>query len=288
MSVVCESFRNCGNAMVETLIGMLALAPFLVGIPLLGKQLDIEHKSYDAARYAAWERTVWREDGSNRKSAADIDIEARDRILGDPRAGLLAIDALRSEGVTENPLWRDTSGERLLDFGSGTSAVRLTHTLQTSPVDVGQWFVPGVAYGTGAIGSLAGVLQVRDLDVEERTFVRVSIDVQLQPLLSALSERSVSLDRRATGAMTHAPLLHRANAAVLSDSWSAAHEQQMRLRVDRLTTNELIEALEQPGRPIGLLAQGKGRPLFGEGQYGWDPDLRVRSNVLPAAYIAQE
>jgi hypothetical protein len=34
-----------------------------------------------------------------------------------------------------------------------------------------------------------------------------------------------------------------------------------------------------------MQARGKGEPLYGEGQYGWDPDLRPRSTTLPAAYI---
>ena len=65
------------------------------------------------------------------------------------------------------------------------------------------------------------------------------------------------------------------------------HENTMQRRVDYVTTNELIEELEQPGRAIGLQALGKGQPLYGEGQYGWDPDLRARSTALPAAYITR-
>ena len=51
--------------MAETLVALLALAPFIAGIPLLGKQLDIKQKTYDASRYAVWERTVWRSDGTS-------------------------------------------------------------------------------------------------------------------------------------------------------------------------------------------------------------------------------
>jgi hypothetical protein len=52
-----------------------------------------------------------------------------------------------------------------------------------------------------------------------------------------------------------------------------------------VTVNELIEQLELPGQPIGMQALGKGRQLFGEGQFGWNPDLRPRSSTLPAAYV---
>src|SRR5437868_964960 len=108
------SARLRGNAMIETLVALLALSPFIAGIALLGKQLDIKQKAYEASRYAAWERTVWTNDGVNRKSEADITLEASDRTLGNPRAGLLAVDSLRSAGVSENPLWRDVRNRRLL------------------------------------------------------------------------------------------------------------------------------------------------------------------------------
>jgi hypothetical protein len=100
--------RQQGSALAETIVALLALSPFLVGIPLLGKQLDIKQKNFDSARYSVWERTVWRSDGaSNRKSEEDITLEARDRTLGHPQAGVTDVEALRTDGITENPLWRN-------------------------------------------------------------------------------------------------------------------------------------------------------------------------------------
>jgi hypothetical protein len=57
--------------------------------------------------------------------------------------------------------------------------------------------------------------------------------------------------------------------------------------VDYVTTDELLESLELPARPIGAMALGKGRLLYGEGQYAWEPELRPSSNTLPAAYITR-
>ena len=36
-----------------------------------------------------------------------------------------------------------------------------------------------------------------------------------------------------------------------------------------------------------MQALSKGGPLYGEGQYGWDPNLRPRSNALPSAYVVE-
>mgnify|MGYP005824597947 CR=1 FL=1 len=72
---------------------------------------------------------------------------------------------------------------------------------------------------------------------------------------------------------------------MLSDTWTASDEAQFQRRIDDVTIDELVELFELPGRPIGLQALGKGDPLYGEGQFSWDPDLRPRTSSLPAAYI---
>lgn len=277
-----------GNAMAETLVALLALSPFLAGIPLLGKQLDVKHKTFDAARYSIWERTVWRSDGaSNRKSEADITLEARDRALGDPRSGMLAVDALRAQGITENPLWRDRQRERLLDYEDDSAPLTLTHDERATPVDVGYFLVPGVAYGDGPIAAIASALQVDDLNLNRRAFATTSVAVGLRPALSELADQPPTLGVRAETDARHAQLVQRAGGAVLSDTWSSNNENHFRGRVDDLTTNEFIEFLELPGRLIGLQALGRGQPLYGEGQYGWDPDLRPSSSTLPARYVTR-
>lgn len=280
--------RARGNAMAETLIALLALAPFLAGIPLLGKQLDIKHKTLDAARYSIWERTVWRSDGaSNRKSADDITLEARDRALGDPRAGVLAPSALRTQGITENPLWRDRVGDRLLAYDDSGAPLAIVHDDRATPVDVGYFLVPGVAYGDGPIAALASALQVDDLNLARRAFATTTVAVGLRPVLSARADHAPTLGERQESAARHAQVVQRAGGAVLSDTWSSNHENHFRARIDDLTANELIEALELPGRVIGLQALGRGEPLYGEGQYGWDPELRPSSATLPGQYVTR-
>lgn len=49
-----------GQAMVELLIvAGFVLIPLFLAIPLIGKYLDVRSAAVQAARYAAWERTVW-------------------------------------------------------------------------------------------------------------------------------------------------------------------------------------------------------------------------------------
>jgi hypothetical protein len=82
--------------------------------------------------------------------------------------------------------------------------------------------------------------------------------------------------------------VQRAGGAILSDTWSSRDETEFRRRVDELTINEFVETAELPSRILALNALAKGEPLFGEGQYAWDVDLRPSSATLPRAYVEQE
>jgi hypothetical protein len=276
--------RQQGHAIAETMIALLALAPFIAGIPLLGKQLDIKHKALDAARYAVWERAVWRSDGA--KTAEAILLEARDRALGDPRTGIVDLDTLYTAGITENRFWQHAH-ERLLDVEGGRSPLTLMLEQRTSPAAIGQFVAPGVAHGDGALAAAVELLQVDSLGFERRRLAYAELAVDVRPLLSERARTKPTLgERMHTEGETRA-LVHRARGALLSDTWSAQSENDFRARIDRVTPNEALAALELPGRAIGLNALGKGRPLYGEGQFAWDPDLRPYTNIVPSLYLRQ-
>jgi hypothetical protein len=252
-----------GNAMIETIVALAVLSPFLGCIALLGKQLDVKHKSFDALRYSVWERTVWSGDA---KSEAQITNEALDRSFGDPSVGVTANDSLRSEGVSRNPFWRHYRQSLL----SG-NAVSVQSSDDAVPVDVGYALAPGLAHGTGPVGAAAQALRMDDLNLNRRSFASATIEANVRPLL----------------AHGDAPITQRATGALLSDTWSPRDENDFGRRVDRITANELIEDLELPSRILAMQAPRKGGPLYGEGQYGWDPQLRPRSNMLPSAYVVE-
>lgn len=270
------SITNRGNALIETVVALLALSPFLAGMALLGKQLDVKHKSYDALRYAVWERTVWSNRGSNAKSETDITLEALDRSFGHPQAGILAAESLRADGISQNPFWRD--GRRSLLRGLPGAAISARQDEGAPPIETGYVWLPGLAYGDGPLAVAAQAPRMDDLNLNRRAFATATIDANVQPVLAQLAAPNID----------HAPLTQRASGAVLSDTWSSRDEVEFGRKVDNVTADELIETLELPGRPLSMQSLRKGGPLYGEGQYGWDPDLRPRSNTLPAAYIHRE
>jgi hypothetical protein len=277
--------RQSGTAITEVIVALLAIAPFLIGIPLLGKQLDVKHKSLDATRYAVWERTVWRDHGHNRKEGSDIALEARDRALGDPRAAVVTAETLRNDGVTENRFWRDAANQRLLAYAANASPLALEQRAEREPVEVGALFVPAFVYGGGVIGTAASVLRVQELGMSTRTFASASTEIALRPLLTSRAQTPVSLRRADVTDQTMALLTQRATGAILSDTWSSRDEAEFGRRVDALTTDEFVATIEAPSRILALNALGKGQPLYGEGQYAWDPELRPSSITLPRAYV---
>ncbi len=280
-----RAIREHGHAMTETLVALLALTPFIAGIPLLGKQLDIKQKTYDASRYSVWERTIWSSTGVHGKSDGDLALETRDRILGDPLSGLVPVNSLRIEGVTENPLWRDHRDHRLIEFAGRSAPFEVSYGESASPTEVGRWLVPGIAYGAGPLGAVRKSLQLDDLGLARHAFANVSLAVRVKPLLAQLAGRPVSFARPPSSQQELEPLRQTASGAILSDTWSARDENSFGKRVGHLVVDELIDDIERPGRPIGLQALGKGGPLYGEGQFGWSPDFRPRSTALPSAFL---
>ncbi|MET0534238.1 MAG: hypothetical protein ABW171_08440 [Steroidobacter sp.] len=282
---------QAGHATVETIVALLALAPFLIGIPLLGKQLDVKHKSYDATRYSVWERTVYRSDGAQ-KSAADIGIETRDRALGNARAGISNNGDVRRAGVSENVLWRDRANQRLLVArnGNGPQPVTYNGTSRESPVGVGAITVPQIAFGANAVGNAAmTAVGVRPLGFDRNSFARADISLRVRPLLGELADRPIAL-RRGRTQSNRQPVMQAAAGGILSDTWSPRSETDLRNRIDNLVANERVWQAEFAGMALGWLG-GKGTPLYGEGQYGFGrgyldgPDLTVPSTSLPSNYV---
>ena len=121
----CGPARNqVGQAMVEFLVAaVFCLVPMFLAIAAIGKLADVQHTTDMAARYAAWERTVWYErsgsdfekyNAPNTKSSAQIRSEVAARVLNDRSSSATVIrDTDKGASGFVNgldPLWRDPAG----------------------------------------------------------------------------------------------------------------------------------------------------------------------------------
>ena len=126
-----------GQAMVEALIACaLVLVPLFLAIPVIAKYMDIKCYTVQAARYAAWERSVWfggdaaatmgigssssfsNKWKANAKSDNTIRQEIDDRLLYDSSA---SFQSSISGSGNEKPFWHDRQGNSLLQNYNGNS-----------------------------------------------------------------------------------------------------------------------------------------------------------------------
>ena len=134
---------QCGQAMVETLIAAaLVLVPLFLGAPVIAKYLDIRSHVVQAARYAAWERTIWfggdaaeimgigtfgNKWDANEKDDNAIRAEIGARILSNTDAGTGFSNSDKSGAGYINgikPLWKDRRGNTLLvDYGDVSNTI---------------------------------------------------------------------------------------------------------------------------------------------------------------------
>ncbi|MDP2368230.1 TadE family protein [Rhodoferax sp.] len=128
-----------GQAMVEfVVVAMFFLVPMFLAITVLGKFVDVQHTTDMAARYGAWERTVWYEDSGsdfnkhnapNTKSSDEIRNEIAARLLNDRSSSGTVIKAAdkSATGFVNglDPMWRDPSGTvYLTDYAQLATAVK--------------------------------------------------------------------------------------------------------------------------------------------------------------------
>jgi len=100
-----------GQAITEfNVTAAFLLVPLFIMIPLLGKYIDMKHSSVQAARYMAWERTVWFEEAPENtttasvKTKAVLERETRERFFSG-----VNVDELGSTQI--NPLWNDRGND---------------------------------------------------------------------------------------------------------------------------------------------------------------------------------
>ncbi|MGC9239893.1 MAG: hypothetical protein ACP5D5_09540 [Acidithiobacillus sp.] len=254
-----------GQALTETVVvAGFVLVPLLILGVYVGKWAYLQDRTIEAARYAAWERIVWRtEPPKNRewvalKSDADLANEVRVRYFSGTRERITAVagsanGADAAQGASRDPLLRKHDGDPLLV----EREKNITVATRQEAFD-GGW-TNGVM---NALNRVAG-------NPMEMT----------GPTVATVSTTAAGLPQRIFAQVGLGnPLTFRAQAAVLTDAWTANGTQEE----EKLLRDGFMKPLETVSRGkifftgLSQVLYFLGLPLgnlFREAQYHYsDPD----------------
>lgn len=213
-----------GAALVEfVVISIFVLVPMYLAVQAIAKLGDVRSAAQSAARYAAWERTVWYDDTTsvyaaknapNQKSAAAIRQEALVRVFNDRSSGFkYSANDKTDTGLANgtDPLWRDTAGKALFTDAANAklnaSYQKPSKDLLSKAIDlINKVSVPSIT------GTLAPPVPAQTLAVAEFKLDKVGQDSEVY---KRLWSKKAGLDADWAG------LDYTAQGAVLSNTWSA-------------------------------------------------------------------
>ena len=226
---------SSGQALVEFLItATLVLIPMFLIVPLLGKYMDLKATAIQAARYAAWERTVWfghADWAAGQKTDLQVQREIQRRFFSDTATVKLQSNdgnATGWGGTGPKPLWRDRAGNPMLvtyDANVTQGVVK-----DETPGLINDILDPVVS-AISFVGGLLGAAFVLDMDSLYTSTVNVQT-VQTRPIRQVIDRGA------ATGAVT--PLFSEKNV-LIANGWSANGAAQVKAQTEGLTPTSFLQ-----------------------------------------------
>jgi len=262
--------KRCGGqAMTEFVIGSVLFAlPMLLLIPLVGKYLDMRATVVQAARYVAWERTVFYGGTSasvswpaNDKDGGTIQNEVRQRLFSEGTSiagGDGAAGAWGGSGIKSN--WYNRDGSAMLasynDVGQSIS--------NDDTPNIASDLLSLIVTVTDAIGSFT--LETKGLYTGS-----VSLGVTTQPINNSLSFDSAS-------AFDPGTLTFSESNVILANGWDAGGASHVKTQTQGLAPTSIFAT--DPVKTIfdvvkGVLAAASTQEL-------WNLDLgKIEPDVVP-------
>ena len=248
-----------GQAMTELAItASLVLVPIFLMIPLLGKYIDIRHSTIQAARYEAWEYTVWYAGNSDLpdgfglpqpvKDVTDTQKEARRRFFSDTQIPLSDNDKAGWKLADRNLAWADHRGGML--YNGANSA------LPGSPD------VPGPDLTPDPTHIFSGVLKVVDMAFQalqsilnffgvSAGFTAINADGYFKSKVTSPVAKVAGLEPFDT-----LDLAFGATASVLADGWNSGGTAQTAYQAAGIVPTKLLDNPVMNGLQsiVGILA----------------------------------
>lgn len=244
-----------GQAMTEFLVcASFVLVPLFLGISLLAKYIDIKQTAIQAARYQAWEYTVWYASDSETmsgfddsevidgvtinhvqpiKSTALTQQETRQRFFTNPGDETTTLPITSTDAATDwtnaqrNPLWTDHVGNVLYEGVDGaTASLQSSEDTPTVPVlgDIVQVISDGIGFIFEIVGDLMGALgsSVGFDAIDNDAYAESTISMEIAVNPTFVSNYDNMLGAAGTSnELTGGTLDFTSSASVLSNSWNA-------------------------------------------------------------------
>lgn len=206
-------------------VAVFVLIPAFIGLTYLAKTGELRHRSYEAARYSAWEKTAWPANGGGHaKSDQTLAWESRHRVMG------------KADRVIDSK----NDGKSAASASMGRLDPILYSSYLAKPgnqalADKANQSQSGLNVNTGEIkASLGGVLGgsvmkavVKGLALDTTGYRRAQVSV---PLAKAdqdwLPMKQVSINSR---------------YVLLDNAWNAANPSQARKRIKRAVLTDKLD-----------------------------------------------
>ena len=240
--------KHHGQALTEFLIcASFVLIPLFLGISMLAKYIDIKQAAVQAARYEAWEYTVWYAkddemmtgfgDGDDdkfivqpKKTVAQTQAETRRRFYTDPHDELPISNTDFTTDWTaanRNQFWVDRRGNSLytgvaggnLDSSEDTPTLPVIGDVMNLMLDILDWAFSAIGTLIGFVGGSQGFTAINtDGFAKSQTSLTVPISRQFidTQTISGTAGTNLNIDE----------LTFSAKAAVLTDGWNAGGVSQ--------------------------------------------------------------
>ena len=256
-----------GQAMTETAImASMILLPLFLLIPLLGKYIDIQHSTIQAARYEAWEYTVWfrtaAEEPSGtgittlpRKSYAKLQAESRQRFFSDTAYSPDSTVSIISDNddsqwdIDEiNPLWKDHRDVSILS-NTGSIETPTANSNATTPggvatallniaLDVFNFITTGFSTVMSWLGGSPPLFDAINTGGYSKAEVLVPITTP-----PGIIDFGTISDASAVDTRTAYSLIFRGKAAVLTDGWNAGGKEHVINQAGGLAITKLLGSM---------------------------------------------
>ncbi len=210
----CSRLRSCrGQALIETLVGAIALVPLVLLVIWLGKVQSVRQAGIAASRLLAFECTVRVKDCASEAGQATLADELRRRSFSRVDTQVLSSERLGDdpEAGQRNALWVDRGNRPLLERFSDVG-IRIDRERFDAGASLAQSRAGGLVSDAAAL--------LADRAGPGRFGLRIE-----EGLVDAKVQIALSRNRQSTSFLTQLdsiPLKIRAHTAILTDAWNAS------------------------------------------------------------------